>query len=420
MTPNQKLAARLKAVEQPNMTHYPAEATLPFLHSGANDILKDADGKQYYDFGACFGVLALGHNPNFLHDLAYRRYMCGHLVHGMGDVYPSEEKVLLMERLARLTGFPKGSLTISGFEAVEFALKTAELATGRHAFVAFDNAYHGLGYLTMSLTDGLEFSIPFGPRVSAREGYRCPTPRTAGSQRAALGELQHVLHNQTIAAVVVEPVQARGGCYVVGEAFLRGAKELFAIYGTALIFDEIFCGCWRCANTPDDPPFVYQQIGVEPDLVCIGKGMTGGFPISAVYGSEAIMRSWPISQGYALHTTTFVGHPLSCAAANECLAALENPALQERRANRVVDLENVLIDACNSSGRGWQWCGQGLLQGIKMTPVEVERVVAFLLREGIICLPCGHGTVVQFSPPFTLSDAALAHLGQTLTKYLRA
>ena len=264
-----RLAARLKAVECRNTTYVSPDWPV-FWEKAEGVNVWDADGNRLLDFTSAFGVTTLGHG--FSAKAAADQ--AGRLVHAMGDVHPARLKVELCERLSAIT-FEKWSgekgktlLGNSGFEAVEAALKTAVMATGKSGILAFHGAYHGLGYGSL-LGAGIEwFRAPFEGQLS-QVTTRLPFPHAGddNSWKEFLTELQ-VVDPAMIGAVLVEPMQGRGGIVIPPMEFLHELRVWCDQHGVVLIFDEIYTGLNRTGKR-----FGCDWSGVVPDLVCIGKSL---------------------------------------------------------------------------------------------------------------------------------------------------
>jgi acetylornithine/succinyldiaminopimelate/putrescine aminotransferase len=324
----------------------------------------------------------------------------------MGDVHPARLKVELCEKLSEITfgrwtgGRGKTLLGNSGFEAVEAALKTAVLATGRNQIVSFENAYHGLGYGAL-LGAGIPwFREPFEGQL-AQVTTRLPFPTSANFQPFRDG--LEKIDGSKIAAVLVEPIQGRGGIVVPHDTFLTELREWCDVHGTLLILDEIYTGFHRTGK-----PFACEWSAVVPDLICLGKGVTGGFPLSACVGKSEIMDAWPATKGEALHTSTFLGNPIGCAMAiasiNEHLKP-ETTALAEQRGRALETALSTLADAPFVT----EIRGRGLMRGIELRHPDgslagdiVIQIVTSLLKKGIIILPdAPEGHVLALTPPMS-------------------
>lgn len=358
---------------------------------GAN--VWDADGNRFVDLTAGFGVAAAGHSNPLV--VARTRDQVERHIHGMGDAFPSSQRVRLAAELAaHLPGdLSQVIFGSNGSDAVEAALKTAVLATGRSGIVAFEGSYHGLslGALTVS-----HYKDPFRePFV----GLLGPTARWLpfGEDLADLDEAP--------AAVLVEPIQGRGGDRTAPAAWFQQLRALCDRTGALLIFDEIYTGFGRAGE------FVLSGTdavgGVVPDLLCLGKGLAGGFPMSACVGTERAMAAWGASTGEAIHTSTFLGHPVGCAAARAMLELVDEHGLLER-ARELGDLMGRTLEDLAARHEGVLGArGRGALRAIELAG-GAERTVPLcraLLEHGILLLPAGlRGEVLSFTPPLTLTS----------------
>jgi 4-aminobutyrate aminotransferase / (S)-3-amino-2-methylpropionate transaminase / 5-aminovalerate transaminase len=415
------LARRLARVESRNITRITADAWPIFWREARGANVTDADGNRYIDLSAGFGVASAGHgNPVVARAIAEQ---AARLPHGMGDVYPADVKVALLERLAALAPGDLGIsiLAGSGAEAVEAALKTAALHTGRPGILAFEGAYHGLTYGALAATWRAEFRAPF--RAQLFPGVRfLPYPRRGGGDGgtpAVLAAAEAAFRAAAggaypIGAVLVEPVQGRGGFVVPPPDFLAALRGVCDRHGAVLIFDEVYTGLGRTGRW-----FACEHEGVLPDVLVIGKSLGGGVPLSAAIGTPAVMAAWPPSTGEAIHTSTFLGNPVACAAALANLAELEERRLVERAG----ELGGVVRERVAGWCERWPAVvgvrGLGLMLGIELAadPAtgrpggEIARhVVAGALRRGVILLGEGEaGAILAITPPLVISRAQLDH-----------
>jgi 4-aminobutyrate aminotransferase-like enzyme len=394
----------------------------------------DAEGKKYLDLTAAFGVAAAGHgNPRVVR--AGQQQMAK-LLHAMGDVHPHALKAQLARELSQIT-FERWSrsprfthhasrvsaktiFNNSGFEAVEAALKTTMLATGKRGVIAFEGGYHGLGYGALNATHREHFRGPF--RTQLREfGHFVPFPTNAPQLAQVEKSLRQVLRRNQIGAIVVEPVQARGGINVPPREFLPLLRKLCDEYGALLILDEIYTGFGRTGKW-----FACEHSGVVPDIICLGKALTGGFPLSACVGRADVMdAAWPASQGEAIHTSTFLGHPVGCAMALAQISEIRRLKLVNQSARRGEFLRNALA-GIHASRITHHTRGLGLMAGLELlkpegSPATEEslRVIKAMLPRGFILLPEGaYANVISFTPPLTISEAQLQKTVATLAEVL--
>ena len=447
--------AVLRDHESRNVLFIEPDGSWPIVWERAKGVhVWDAEGKKYLDLTAAFGVATAGHaNPAVVR--AGQKQMAT-LLHAMGDVHPHALKAQLARELSRLT-FERWNKTPdarrqtpnpitgkvifnnSGFEAVEAALKTAILATGKRGVIAFEGAYHGLGYGALNATHREHFRGPFrsqlqefghfvpfpaGDEVTSLKSKKNNEPPHVVSYKEIEKRLRAMLHRDKIGAILVEPIQARGGINIPPPGFLRLLRKLCDEHGALLILDEIYTGFGRTGKW-----FACEHSGtgvspVIPDVICLGKALTGGFPLSACVGRADVMdAAWPASQGEAIHTSTFLGHPVGCAMALAQIAEIKRLKLCERSVKLGARLLELLstINSQQSTPRGL-----GLMAGLELrnadgSPATAEslRVIKAMLHRGYILLPEGeHGNIISFTPPLTITEAQLARMVSELQKVL--
>jgi 4-aminobutyrate aminotransferase-like enzyme len=430
MTARQTIAL-LRQYESRNVTFTEPDGSWPIVWERAQGVhVWDAAGKNYLDLTAAFGVAAAGHaNPNVVR--AGQKQMAK-LLHAMGDVHPHALKAELARELSRLTfeRWTKKSkrktgkviFSNSGFEAVESALKTALLATGKRGVIAFEGGYHGLGYGALNATHREHFRQPFRSQLRAF-GHFAKFPSQKCDLKPLELSLRIIFRREKIGAILVEPIQARGGINIPPPEFLQLLRELCDEHGALLILDEIYTGFGRTGKW-----FACEHSGVIPDLICLGKALTGGFPLSACVGRADLMdAAWPVSNGEAIHTSTFLGHPVGCAMALAQIAELKKLKLPERSA----ELGKFLLAELSKvqSPKSKVICsprGLGLMAGIELTfpdgkPATQLALDAIkkLLHRGYIFLPEGeHANVISFTPPLTISKTQLTQAVRALEKVL--
>ena len=449
----------LRAYESRNITFIDPAGAWPIVWERARGAhVWDAEGKKYLDLTGAFGVAAAGHaNPRVVR--AGQRQMA-RLLHAMGDVHPHPLKAQLARELSRITferwlGTPKSNVqsrkfkvrspkslvtsarTIfcnSGFEAVEAALKTAFLATGRPGVIAFNGAYHGVGYGALNTTHRDHFRSPF--RAQLRQFARFapfPTCHAAGTKgteatgKSALAtterQLLRFFRQHPIGAILVEPIQVRGGINIPPAEFLPLLRHLCDEHGALLILDEIYTGFGRTGKW-----FACEHSETVPDLICLGKALTGGFPLSVCVGRADLMdQAWPASSGEAIHTSTFLGHPVGCAMALAQIKEIRSLRLVERSARLGSQLLARLSKlAARNPNAGIEARGAGLLAGLEFRTVKslpaTQRALAMikaLLHRGFIFLPEGEfANVISFTPPLTISKSQLDSAVKTIENIL--
>lgn len=398
-------------MESPGITFLAPDFPV-FWEEAHGCLVTDVDGNLFLDAASSFGVLGVGHqHPRVvaaIHQQAER------LIHGMGDVHPSEIKVRLLEAIASHSPIPETRTILgqNGADAVEAAIKTAYLATGCAGVLAFHGGYHGLSYGALETTARPFFRDPF---AGQRGGFATHLPY--GCDLSLVRQALQEPHEPPIGAILVEPIQGRGGIRIPPAGWLAGLRAVCRERGALLILDEIFTGWGRAGAW-----FACEHEGVVPDLLCVGKAMGGGMPISACLGSADLMRrAWGESRGEALHTSTFLGHPLNSAAAIAAIEAIEEEGLVARSAEVgkrfLAGLQQL---ASAHSGVIKEARGRGLMLGIEFhDPARVWPIVICALRRGLIVLPAGdRGEVIELIPPYVISDEQVEWCLRTLAECL--
>ncbi|MGJ8695334.1 MAG: aspartate aminotransferase family protein [Verrucomicrobiaceae bacterium] len=383
-----RLARELREYESRNVTYVDGE--WPVFWERAEGVnVWDADGNRFLDLTSAFGVAGLGHRNAEV--VAAMQGQADALLHGMGDVHPTRLKGALCRKLSEMTyerwGAGKGKVILSnsGFEAVESALKTARLATGKRGIVAFSAGYHGLGYGSLLGTDLEKFRGPFGDQLAEV------------TTRVDFGGSMSGVDGAAVGAVLVEPMQGRGGKRMAPEGWLRMLREWCDENEALLIFDEIYTGFLRTGKM-----FACEWDGVVPDVICVGKALSSGFPISACVGKAEVMDGWPESTGEALHTSTFLGHPVGCAMALKSLEILSRPETAAMVARTGAYLERKLREL--ESGEIVEVRGRGVMWGVELRE-NAGGLLTDLLKAGLIMLADGErGNVLSFTPPFVMSE----------------
>ena len=403
---SRELAGELRRWENPNVTFLDPEGRFPvFWESARGCLVTDVDGNTFLDLTAAFGVAAVGHtHPRVAAALAEQSRK---LIHGMGDVHPSAVKVELARKIAERTPGDLGHCLFgaNGGDAVEAAIKSARLATGKLGVLAFSGGYHGLTFGALAVTSREDFRAPFAGQVPTFARH-VPYPDSPVSALASLDAVEAALRapDSDIGAVLAEPIQGRGGIVVPPPGWLSALRDLCDRYQVLLILDEIFTGWGRTGYW-----FACDAEGVVPDVLCVGKAMGGGFPISACVVRPEVARAWGASRGEALHTSTFLGSPLGCAAALAAISVLEEEKLPERARSAGAYFKERLGElAARHPRHVAETRGRGLMLGLRFREKETALSLMYaLLRRGLIVLPAGPGDVLEFVPPLVIEPAQI-------------
>ncbi len=393
---SRRYSERLAAAEAPGINTLVGDAPSLLWSEALGANILDVDGNVFVDLTAGFGVAAIGHRHARV--VAAIAHQASRLVHGLGDVHAHPTRVELAERLGEWSPIrdPRVYFAISGADAVEISLKTALLHSGRAGIVAFDPGYHGTTLGALAVSSRRAFRAPFDRQLHQRV-ERIPfgcSPAT----------LDGVLRSGDHGAVIVEPVVGREGVCLPPRGWLAEIAHVCTRHRVPWIADEIFTGFGRTGHR-----FAVDSEGVIPDLLCCGKALGGGLPIAAVIGNAETMASWH-TEGEALHTATFVGHPLACAAALATLDVLEQERLTERAQVMGKQIAQRRSDIESHTGVV-ELRGRGLIWGIELDhPGRAKRLVQGLLRCGVLALAGGaQGTVLQIAPPLVITEEQLGH-----------
>ena len=396
----------------------------PLVVTGAEGARIEADdGRSYIDFAGGIGCQNLGHGAAEVVEAIHAqvdRYLHQCFMVGMYEPY-----VEVCRRLAELypgSGEYKSVLLNSGAEAVENAVKVARAATGRPAVIAFDRAFHGRTLLTMSLTSKVTpYKRGFGP--FAPEVYRAPAPYEYRgiTSDAAIEGLERLFKSdvdpQSVACVVLEPVQGEGGFVPMPADFPRRLHELCRAHGILYVDDEVQAGVGRTG-----PVWAIEHYGVTPDLLVSGKSLGGGLPLAAVTGRADLMD--------AVHRGglggTFGGNPVACAAAAVVLDTVASPAFRvqaDALGRRIRERLSLLASDLDCIGdvRGLgPMLAIELVAGDAPAPALVAATVAAARERGLLLLSCGlHGNVIRLLPPISIGDDDLAEGLDALEASLR-
>jgi 4-aminobutyrate aminotransferase len=372
------------------------------------------DGRRVLDFLAGFGACNVGHNHPRV--VAAAREQMERMVHAPLGVIAHEPALRLAWELGQIT--PGGADMFffgnSGAEAVEGAIKLARYATGRRGIIAFLGGFHGRTMGAVSVTTSkVRYRTGHGPFLPdvyyARFPYpfRSSAPDPDACAQEALEDierlLEYVIAPQDVAAFLLEPIQGEGGYVIPPRPWLVALRQLADEHGILLIFDEVQTGFGRTGEW-----FAAQAFGVEPDILCLAKGIANGFPLGAVAARRDLMKRWgPVSHG-----TTYGGNPISCAAALAVLEVIrEENLLENARAQGAYMLESLRRLQAESPIVG-DVRGVGLMIAVEFVrpgskepnPEAVRRVLQRALEGGLLLYPCGHWTqTIRLIPPLTIN-----------------
>jgi 4-aminobutyrate aminotransferase/(S)-3-amino-2-methylpropionate transaminase len=398
-------------------------ATAPVYVAGArNATITDVEGREFIDFAAGIGVMNVGHcHPKVVEAIKEQAGLYSHMCFGL---FGYETYLKLAEKLNSLSpgAFSKRTFFMnSGAEAVENAIKIARYATGRKAIIAFEDAFHGRTYMTLSLTSQVSpYKVGFGPyaaevyRIPYAYCYRCPLALSypdCGCECAQFLEQAFAkqVNAEEVAAVVAEPVLGEGGFIVPPPEYMGIIKKMCEDHGILLIADEIQTGMGRTGTW-----FAMEHWGVEPDIMTTAKALGAGFPISGITGRQEIMDSvHPSGVG-----TTFGGSPTGCRAGLAVFDIIESEGLLERATDvgnriraRFAELQNhypVIGDVRGIGGMA----AMELVEDPRTKKPAGDFAKAFrakLFENGVVNVGAGtYHNVIRILVPLTIDDSTLA------------
>ncbi len=420
------------------------------VERGYGAVIEDVDGNRFLDFTAGIAVCSTGHCHERI--VAVIHQQAARLLHMSGtDFYyaPQGDLAAKLAEIAPMKGPKRVFFTNSGAESVEAAFKLARFHTKRQHMISFFGAFHGRTMGALSLTGskvvqrtGFAPLIPQVSHVDYPNCYRCegrvqgsgfrvqegdsrqrvPSPQPLAPSPCCLEALNQieVLFKRTVpptevAAIIVEPIQGEGGYIVPPPEFHRELKKLAEKHGILYVVDEVQTGMGRTGKM-----FAIEHWGVEPDIVCLAKGIASGMPLGAMIARTDVM-DW----GPGSHASTFGGNPVSCVAALETIKLLKE-GLMQNAAEVGAHLKSRLVELASKHTIIGDVRGLGLMIGAELVKdratkepasAEKERVIQACFQRGLLLLGCGQSTV-RFCPPLVITkeqaDTAVAILDEVL------
>lgn len=374
-----------------------------FTH-GRGAYVFDSTGKQYLDFLGGIAVNALGHaHPRIVKTIRRESARAIHL----SNLFHNEFQGPLARKLAEISGLDKVFFTNSGTEAIDGAMKLARLC-GRPAegapagtavktrILAMQNSFHGRTFGAMSVTATEKYRLPFAPVV----------PGVEFVQFNDVADLE-AKFDDTVCAVILEPIQGEGGIYPATAEFWERARALATQHGALLIADEIQCGLGRTGRY-----LAYQKFSRKPDIAVVAKPLAAGLPLGAILTNDAVAAR--VSPG--LHGTTFGGGPMICAVALEFLKIIEDQKLLANTRARGEELRSGLEKLRAKFDFIKEIRGEGCMFGVELS-VEGGPLVAEALKRGLL-INCTHDFTIRLLPPFLVSKAQVREFLSLFEKVL--
>src|ERR1700724_1056672 len=383
--------------------------------SGRGIVITDVDGNEFYDFSAGIAVVSTGHcHP---HVVAAMQKQVGELIHMSGTDFYYESMVQLAERLSKIAPMPgphKIYYGNSGAEAIECALKLARSHTKRQNVIAFFGAFHGRTMGALSLTASkpqqkrrFGTGVPGVTHVRYPDVYRGCEGGAQDAEAFALGCARFIedklfkttLAPEEVAAIFVEPVQGEGGYVIAPTVFMQELRRICDRHGILLVADEVQSGAGRTGKW-----WAIEHTGVQPDIVCMAKGIASGMPLGITMTRADIMDWVPGS-----HASTFGGNPVCIAAALATLDVIEREGLLRNTEDVGSHMQRRMADWPKKHKLVGDVRGRRLMIGVELVknketkeqaPAERDRVVELAFERGVLFLGCGPRPI-PISPPFT-------------------
>ena len=398
-----------------------SQGTPLFIEKASGALMTDVDGNEFIDLYGGIGVLNAGHCPRQVVEAI--KEQAEKLIHTCFMVSMYESWVELAEKLIQITPI-KGDLKVtyvsSGAEAVENAIKIARSYTKRTGVIAFEMAFHGRTNLAMGLTSKVRpYKYGFGPftpeiyKLPSAYCYRCYYHSTyPGCGMHCLEQFERFfaaeVEAETIAAMIIEPVQGEGGFIVPPKEFLPGLKAIAEKHGIVLIADEIQTGFGRTGKM-----FAVENYGVEPDLITMAKSIAAGMPLSAVVGKAEIMDA----PGPGMIGGTYAGNPLACAAGLATINYIE----QEKLTDRAAKIGATVVSLLRGMQEKYPLIGDirslGAMIGIELVkdretkePAkdETAQITQECMSQGLVIISAGvYGNVIRMLMPLVITDEQL-------------
>jgi 4-aminobutyrate aminotransferase/(S)-3-amino-2-methylpropionate transaminase len=393
----------------------------PEFVSGRGCWLYDRYGSRYLDATSGSGAASLGHqHPRVV---AAVREQAGRLVHTSWRIN-ADVRVRLIARLCMLAPFARGTalMAVTGTEAIEAALKVARAFTGRKGIVAFKHAFHGKTAGSLAATWRPSFRKFANVHLDQVQVASFPADASDSTQvDAALDGFRELMTEardagRAPAAVIMEPIQVVEGVHAPGARFLEGVVRIAREMGSLVIFDEIYTGFGRCGSL-----FYCNRLEVMPDLLVVGKSLGNGLPISVVLGEQEIMSALPAG----MHTSTYAGSPLACAAAHAVLDVIAETRLWEVSRRNGATLKRLIDEFSGDTGFMTDLRAEGMLLAFDCidedgnpSPALAKAYVKFAREDRHLLVMMGgkDDSTVVLTPPVLMNDKELAYLADGLSR----
>ena len=365
------------------------------IAKGKGARLWDKSGKEYIDCMGGYGVALVGHCNDRV--VSAIKQQAETLITAHMSVY-NDTRLLFMEKLASIApeGLDKMFFTNSGAESVEGALKFARKHTGKHGVIAMNGAYHGKSFGALSVTYNEKYRKSFLPLLDGVKFVPYSDP----------DKLAEAV-DDTIGAVIVEPIQGETGIIVPPPDLLPRIREICSQRGLVLIFDEIQSGLGRTGKM-----WAGQHWNTTPDIMCLAKGIAGGVPMGAILARREIMESMKLGE----HSSTFGGSPIACAAGAAAITALTEDKLVENAERVGGTFKNQLNGLKDKHKIIREVRGLGMMLGVELR-FEVKDILFDGIRNGLLMLYSGRN-IIRLLPPLVMDETTVSRAVDIMDKVL--
>lgn len=397
------------------------------LTRGVNAKVWDTNDRCYIDFVGGIGVLNFGHcHPHIVSAIIDQTQSLIHYAYNAAAHTPYQTFMPRLCELIPITGELAGMLTNCGAEATENAIKVARLKTNRVGVIAFDGGFHGRTLAAVNLNGKVApYKRGLGALASCVYHIPFPSPDNEVSDQQAIDALNRLFEVETdvnnIGAIIAEPVQGEGGFQLMSPSFAKYLRAFCDDHGILLIMDEIQSGYGRTGS-----PFAFPHLGIEPDMILLGKSIAGGLPLGAVIGKASVMNGLPKGSLGG----TYSGNPVACAAANATIDIMQEDEVWESADQYTQTIENTIAQWQEEGVSPWLYglTGIGAMRGIELRhseygthPSIMARVLNQAREQGLLLMPSGkHRHIIRLLPPLTIEPETLQAGLDILKKVLGA
>ncbi|KRG34788.1 4-aminobutyrate aminotransferase [Psychrobacter sp. P11F6] len=384
------------------------------LTKGKNAKVWDNNDQCYIDFVGGIGVLNFGHcHPHIVTAIINQTQSLIHYAYNAAAHTPYQTFMPRLCELIPISGELSGMLTNSGAEATENAIKIARLKTQRVGVIAFDGGFHGRTLAAVNLNGKVApYKRGLGPLAGSVYHIPFPSPDNEVSDQQAIDALNRLFEVETdisnIGAIIAEPIQGEGGFQLMSPSFAQYLRAFCDEHGILLIMDEIQSGYGRTGS-----PFAFSHLGIEPDVILLGKSIAGGLPLGAVVGKASVINGLPKGSLGG----TYSGNPVACAAANATIDIMQEDEIWASAKHYAQEIETSIAQWQAEGVSPWLYglTGIGAMRGIELRhatygshPSVMTHVLTQARKRGLLLMPSGkYRHIIRLLPPLTIEPETL-------------